>query len=112
MMPEIPEEVRAIKARIAAFVREELHPFEAEIAERGRIDEGKLSALRAKARTAATMQSSCRAGDAGAHSGPKSRNSWSAHPARMPSAGSVMRLDCFMMSRLRRAKATGSCPGA
>src|ERR687898_831162 len=52
MMPEIPEDVKAIKARIAAFVREELHPFEAEIAERGRIDEGKLSALRAKARKA------------------------------------------------------------
>jgi acyl-CoA dehydrogenase len=52
MMPEIPEEVRAIKARIAEFVREELHPFEAEIAERGEIDERKLSALRAKAREA------------------------------------------------------------
>jgi acyl-CoA dehydrogenase len=52
MMPEIPEEVRAIKARIAEFVREDLHPFEAEIAERGEIDEGKLSTLRVKAREA------------------------------------------------------------
>jgi acyl-CoA dehydrogenase len=52
MMPEIPEEVRVIKARIAEFVREELHPFEAEIAERGRIDEEKLGALRTKARKA------------------------------------------------------------
>src|ERR687898_2953028 len=52
MMPEIPEDVKAIKARIAAFVREELHPFEAEIARRGEIDEEKLGALREKARAA------------------------------------------------------------
>jgi len=51
-MPEIPEDVRELKQRIARFVREELHPFEAEIAERGEIDEDKLSALRAKARAA------------------------------------------------------------
>ena len=50
--PEIPEEVRALKARIANFVKEELHPFEAEIAERGEIDEKKLQALREKARDA------------------------------------------------------------
>jgi acyl-CoA dehydrogenase len=49
---EIPEEVREIKERIATFVREELHPFEAEIAERGEIDEEKLGALRKKARAA------------------------------------------------------------
>src|SRR3712207_9135872 len=52
MVPEIPEEVRELKERIARFVREEIHPFEAEIAERGEIDEEKLSALRAKARAA------------------------------------------------------------
>jgi acyl-CoA dehydrogenase len=52
MMHELPEEVKAIKARIAEFVREELHPFEAEIAHCGRIDEVKLRALRAKAREA------------------------------------------------------------
>ena len=52
IMPEIPEDVRELKQRIARFVREELHPFEAEIAERGEIDEEKLSALRAKARAA------------------------------------------------------------
>src|ERR687890_373792 len=51
-MAEIPEEVKALKARIAEFVREELHPFEAEIAERGEIDEEKLRALRNKARRA------------------------------------------------------------
>src|ERR687890_1113451 len=51
-MAEIPEEVRALKARIAEFVKEELHPFEAEIAERGEIDEEKLRALRNKAREA------------------------------------------------------------
>jgi len=51
-MPEIPEDVRELKQRIARFVREELHPFEAEIAERGEIDEDKLSTLRAKARAA------------------------------------------------------------
>jgi acyl-CoA dehydrogenase len=50
--PTIPEDVRALKARIAEFVREELHPFEAEIAERGEIDEERLQALRAKARAA------------------------------------------------------------
>ena len=52
ILPEIPEEVRELKARIAAFVREELHPFEAEIAARGEIEEGKLLALRDKAREA------------------------------------------------------------
>ena len=52
MSAEIPEEVKALKARIAEFVREELHPFETEIAERGEIDEEKLLALRNKAREA------------------------------------------------------------
>ena len=52
MMAEIPEEVKALKARIAGFVREELHPFETEIAARGKIDEEKLWALRSKAREA------------------------------------------------------------
>jgi alkylation response protein AidB-like acyl-CoA dehydrogenase len=50
--PTIPEHVRKLKARIARFVREELHPFEAEIARRGEIDEEKLEALREKARAA------------------------------------------------------------
>ncbi len=50
--PEIPEEVRELKARIAAFVREELHPFEADIVECGEINEEKLRALRDKAREA------------------------------------------------------------
>ncbi len=48
----IPEDVRALKERIARFVREELHPFEVEIARRGEIDEERLQALRAKARAA------------------------------------------------------------
>jgi alkylation response protein AidB-like acyl-CoA dehydrogenase len=52
MTAEIPEKVRALKARIAEFVREELHPFETEIAARGEIDEKKLRALRNKAREA------------------------------------------------------------
>jgi alkylation response protein AidB-like acyl-CoA dehydrogenase len=52
MKPEIPEEVKALKARIAEFVRKELHPFEAEIAELGEIDEERLMALRSKAREA------------------------------------------------------------
>ena len=50
--PTIPEDVRALKARIARFVREELHPFEAEIACHGKIDEERLRALREKARAA------------------------------------------------------------
>ena len=49
---EIPEEIRALKARIADFVRTELHPFEAEIARRGEIDEEQLQSLRKKARAA------------------------------------------------------------
>ena len=49
---EFAEEVKVLKARIAEFVREELHPFEAEIAERGEIDEERLLALRNKAREA------------------------------------------------------------
>ena len=52
IVPEIPEDVRELKERIAEFVRQEIHPFEAEIAQRGEIDEEKLSALRAKARAA------------------------------------------------------------
>src|SRR5918998_2859605 len=52
MTAEIPEEVKALKSRIAEFVREELHPFETEIAARGEIDEEKLGALRKKAREA------------------------------------------------------------
>ena len=52
MTAEIPEKVRALKARIAEFVREELHPFETEIAARAEIDEKKLRALRNKAREA------------------------------------------------------------
>ncbi len=52
MTAEIPEEVKALKRRIAEFVREELHPFEAEIAECGGIDEERLRALRQKAREA------------------------------------------------------------
>src|SRR5215210_9194474 len=52
ILPDIPEEVVALKARIARFVEEELHPFEAEIADRGEIDEERLLALRNKAREA------------------------------------------------------------
>jgi acyl-CoA dehydrogenase len=52
MTAEIPEEVKALKNRIAEFVREELHPFETEIVARGEIDEEKLQALRGKAREA------------------------------------------------------------
>src|SRR5215213_5185276 len=52
MTAEIPEEVKALKKRIAEFVREELHPFEAEIAARGEIDEERLGTLRKKAREA------------------------------------------------------------
>jgi acyl-CoA dehydrogenase len=49
---EIPEDVREIKARIAEFVRTELHPFEAEIAQRGEIPEDRLRELRKRARAA------------------------------------------------------------
>src|ERR671913_2611541 len=52
VLPEIPKEVRELKGRIARFVTEKLHPFEVEIAERGEIDEEKLTALRHEAREA------------------------------------------------------------
>jgi acyl-CoA dehydrogenase len=50
IVPGIPAEVRALKQRMRAFTERELHPFEAEIAERGEIDPQRLEKLRAKAR--------------------------------------------------------------
>ncbi len=50
LIPDLPDEVRELKERARAFTERELHPFEADIAEQGRIDRDRLAALREAAR--------------------------------------------------------------
>ena len=52
VVPELPAEVRALKARAARFVEEELYPAEERIVERGDIDMAEINGLKAKARAA------------------------------------------------------------
>ena len=52
VVPELPAEIRELKARVARFVEEEAYPLEGRIAERGSIDPTEVEALRAKAREA------------------------------------------------------------
>ena len=52
VVPELPPEIRDLKARVARFVEEEAYPLEGRIAERGSIDPTEVEALRAKAREA------------------------------------------------------------
>ena len=52
VVPELPAEIRELKARVARFVEEEAYPLEGRIAERGSIDPSEVEALRAKAREA------------------------------------------------------------
>ena len=52
VVPELPAEIRELKARVARFVEEEAYPLEVRIAERGSIDATEVEALRAKAREA------------------------------------------------------------
>jgi acyl-CoA dehydrogenase len=52
VVPELPEEIRALKEAVARFVEAEVYPFEGRIAERGAIDQDELAALRARARAA------------------------------------------------------------
>jgi acyl-CoA dehydrogenase len=51
VVPELPAEIRALKARAARFVADELYPAEERILERG-IDHGDIADLKAKAREA------------------------------------------------------------
>ena len=50
VVPDLPPEIRDLKARARRFVEEELYPAEMRIVERGDIDEDEIEALRDKAR--------------------------------------------------------------
>ena len=52
IVPELPEDIRALKEAVGRFVEVEVYPLEERIAERGSIDHDELAALRAKAREA------------------------------------------------------------
>jgi alkylation response protein AidB-like acyl-CoA dehydrogenase len=52
IVPELPEDIRALKEAVGRFVESEVYPFEERIAERGSIDQVELAALRSKARAA------------------------------------------------------------
>jgi acyl-CoA dehydrogenase len=52
VVPELPVEIRELKARAARFVEEELYPAEERIAERGVIDYDEIHHLKEKARAA------------------------------------------------------------
>jgi acyl-CoA dehydrogenase len=52
VVPELPPEIRELKARAARFVEEELYPAEERIAERGTIDHHEIHELKEKARGA------------------------------------------------------------
>ena len=52
IVPELPEDVAALKDAVGRFVEAEVYPLEARIAARGSIDHDELAALRTKARGA------------------------------------------------------------
>jgi alkylation response protein AidB-like acyl-CoA dehydrogenase len=52
IVPELPEDVRALKDAVGRFMESEVYPFEQRIAEVGSIPTDELAALRAKARAA------------------------------------------------------------
>jgi acyl-CoA dehydrogenase len=52
IVPELPEELRALKAAVGRFVANEVYPVEMRIAERGTIDSNEIDELRRKARDA------------------------------------------------------------
>jgi alkylation response protein AidB-like acyl-CoA dehydrogenase len=52
VVPELPADIRALKARVREFVETEAYPVEQRIAEHGRIDWADVDAIRAKARAA------------------------------------------------------------
>ena len=49
VVPELPDEIRALKERVRAFVVEQAYPIEISIAERGSIDPADVEELRRKA---------------------------------------------------------------
>jgi acyl-CoA dehydrogenase len=51
-VPELPEEIRALKDAVGRFVEDEVYPVETRIAERGAIDPGEVDRIRRKARDA------------------------------------------------------------
>ncbi len=52
IVPELPADIRDLKARIGRFVEEEVYPLEQRIAERGSIDAAEVDDIRRKAREA------------------------------------------------------------
>jgi alkylation response protein AidB-like acyl-CoA dehydrogenase len=52
IVPEFPDDIRALKEAVGRFVEAEVYPLEERIAERGSIDHDELAAIRAKARDA------------------------------------------------------------
>ena len=52
IVPELPDDIRALKAAVGAFVEKEVYPLEERIAERGSIDPEELDELRLEARDA------------------------------------------------------------
>ena len=52
VVPELPEEIRALKEAVGSFLEAEVYPLEARIAERGSIDTGEVDVVRRKAREA------------------------------------------------------------
>jgi acyl-CoA dehydrogenase len=49
IVPELPEDIRALKEAVGAFVEREVYPLEQRIAERGAIDPAEVDELRRKA---------------------------------------------------------------
>jgi alkylation response protein AidB-like acyl-CoA dehydrogenase len=52
VVPQLPDEIRALKEAVGAFVEREVHPLEERIAERGSIDWAEIDELRRQAREA------------------------------------------------------------
>jgi acyl-CoA dehydrogenase len=52
VVPELPEEIRALKESVGRFLEAEVYPLEMRIAERGSIDAGEVDVVRRKAREA------------------------------------------------------------
>jgi acyl-CoA dehydrogenase len=52
IVPELPADIRSLKARVRQFVEREVYPVETAIAERGSIDPAEVDELRKKAREA------------------------------------------------------------
>ena len=52
IVPELPDDIRALKEAVGRFVEDEVFPFEERIAAAGSIDQGELASLRSKARAA------------------------------------------------------------